>query len=116
MTNFQIFLNPPCLLANVNARILLMLNIVTPNSLTNDNGYSDLSEHIGISKICKFLSQEDTSKWAPGESQQTAIEAQCADKVADVGHVYVKYVDAKVHRPVSRRLLGDPSSDTPFLL
>ncbi|KAG1876458.1 hypothetical protein DFJ58DRAFT_754372 [Suillus subalutaceus] len=88
--------------SNVDARILLMLNIVTPD------GYSDLSEDMGISKACAFFGQEDTSKWAPGESQQTAIEAQRADKAADVGCVYVMYVDTEVHRPVSRRFLGDP--------
>ncbi|KAG1769554.1 hypothetical protein EV702DRAFT_1141204, partial [Suillus placidus] len=81
---------------NADARILLMLNIVTPNGLTDDDGYSDLSEDMGISKTCAFLGQEDTSKWALREhGQQTTIEAQHADEAAGVGRVYVKYVDVE---------------------
>jgi hypothetical protein len=86
-----------------------MVNIVTPNGLTDDDGYGDLSEDMGISNTCAFHSQEGMSKWAPGVPVlQTAIEAQCADKAAGVDCMYVKYVDAEVHRQVSRRLLGSP--------
>lgn len=101
---------------NADARILLMLNMVTPDDLTNDDEYGDLYEDVK-EECSKYGDVEDLriprpvkkdkSKWAPGEpGQQTAIEAQRADEAAGVGRVYVKYVDAEGAQTGLKALAG----------
>lgn len=101
---------------NADARILLMLNMVTPDDLTNDDEYGDLYEDVK-EECSKYGNVEDLriprpvkkdkSKWAPGEpGQQTAIEAQRADEAAGVGRVYVKYVDAEGAQTGLKALAG----------
>jgi splicing factor U2AF subunit len=90
--------------SNSDARILLMLNMVTPDDLTNDEEYGDLYDD--IKEECENFGQvedlriprpvkKDKSKWAPGESggQMAAADAARIDEAAGVGRVYVKYND-----------------------
>ncbi|OAX43940.1 hypothetical protein K503DRAFT_611116 [Rhizopogon vinicolor AM-OR11-026] len=101
---------------SADARILLMLNMVTPDDLTNDDEYGDLYEDVK-EECSKYGAVEDLriprpvkkdkSKWAPGEpGHQTAIEAQRADEAAGVGRVYVKYVDAEGAQTGLKALAG----------
>lgn len=86
------------------ARILLMLNMVTPDDLTDDQEYGDLYDDVkeecsnfGIVEDLRIPRpvKKDKSKWAPGEGgQQAAQDAVRADEAAGVGRVYVKYEDA----------------------
>jgi len=83
------------------ARILLMLNMVTADDLTDDQEYSDLFED--IKEECSNYGtvedlriprpvKKDKSKWAPGDvGQKSAVDAVRADEAAGVGRVYVKY-------------------------
>ncbi|KAF7356712.1 U2 snRNP auxiliary factor large subunit [Mycena venus] len=90
--------------SNSDARILLMLNMVTPDDLTNDDEYGDLYDD--VKEECENFGQvedlriprpvkKDKSKWAPGESggQIAAADAARIDEAAGVGRVYVKYTD-----------------------
>ncbi|KAJ8587317.1 hypothetical protein M405DRAFT_843260 [Rhizopogon salebrosus TDB-379] len=101
---------------SADARILLMLNMVTPDDLTNDDEYGDLYEDVK-EECSKYGAVEDLriprpvkkdkSKWAPGEpGHQTAIEAQRADEAAGVGRVYVKYADAEGAQTGLKALAG----------
>ncbi|KAJ6621357.1 hypothetical protein B0H10DRAFT_2163167 [Mycena sp. CBHHK59/15] len=86
------------------ARILLMLNMVTPDDLTNDDEYGDLYEDVkeecsnfGVVEDLRIPRpvKKDKSKWAPGDGgQMAAQDAIRADEAAGVGRVYVKYTDA----------------------
>lgn len=90
--------------SSVDARILLMLNMVTPDDLTDDQEYGDLYED--VKEECQNFGavedlriprpvKKDKSKWAPGEGgQQAAQDAIRADEAAGVGRVYVKYAEA----------------------
>ncbi|TFL02095.1 hypothetical protein BDV98DRAFT_604053 [Pterulicium gracile] len=83
--------------------ILLMLNMVTPEDLTDDQEYADLYED--IKEECGSFGpvldlriprpvKKDKSRWAPGESgQKVAQDAVRMDEAAGVGRVYVKYAD-----------------------
>jgi len=85
------------------ARILLMLNMVTPEDLIDDQEYSDIYEDI---KECSRygaiedlhipqLVKKDKTKFAAGETAfQSALNAQHTDKATGVGWVYVKFIDA----------------------
>lgn len=86
------------------ARILLMLNMVTTDDLTDDQEYADLYEDIkeecaGFGEVEDLRVprpvKKDRSRWAPGETggQQAAIDAARADEAAGVGRVYVKFKD-----------------------
>ncbi|KAJ7245108.1 hypothetical protein B0H12DRAFT_788593 [Mycena haematopus] len=90
--------------SNSDARILLMLNMVTPDDLTNDDEYGDLYDD--IKEECANFGQvedlriprpvkKDKSKWAPGESggQIATQDAARIDEASGVGRVYVKYAD-----------------------
>ncbi|KAJ7890668.1 hypothetical protein B0H14DRAFT_2690283 [Mycena olivaceomarginata] len=79
--------------SNSDARILLMLNMVTPDDLTNDEEYGDLYDD--IKEECENFGQvedlriprpvkKDKSKWAPGESggQMAAADAARIDEAA----------------------------------
>ncbi|KAJ7760448.1 hypothetical protein B0H16DRAFT_1532332 [Mycena metata] len=91
------------------ARILLMLNMVTPDDLTNDEEYGDLYED--VKEECANFGRvedlriprpvkKDKSKWAPGDGgQMAAQDAVRVDEAAGVGRVYVKYEEAaSAHR------------------
>ncbi|KAF8159687.1 hypothetical protein B0H34DRAFT_654826 [Crassisporium funariophilum] len=83
------------------ARILLMLNMVTPDDLNDDTDYGDLYED--VKEECGNYGEvedlriprpvkKDKSKWAPGEGGQIAAQdAVRLDEAAGVGRVYVKY-------------------------
>jgi len=84
------------------ARILLMLNMVTPEDLINDQEYEDLV--LDIRDECENFGRvvdlriprpvkKDKSKWAPGDGG-AAADAIRADEAAGVGRVYVKYEEA----------------------
>uniref|UniRef100_D8Q0G7 Splicing factor U2AF subunit n=1 Tax=Schizophyllum commune (strain H4-8 / FGSC 9210) TaxID=578458 RepID=D8Q0G7_SCHCM len=97
------------------ARVLLMLNMVTPDDLVDDDEYGDLLEDIK-EECSKFGPVEDLrvprpvkkeKKWAPGEGgREAAVEAQRADEAAGVGRVYVKFVDAKDAAVALKSLAG----------
>jgi splicing factor U2AF subunit len=121
------------------ARILLMLNMVTADDLTDDQEYSDLFEDIkeecsnyGIVEDLRIPRpvKKDKSKWAPGEvGQKSAVDAVRADEAAGVGRVYVKYdgIEGANHalkalagrsfagRSIIATLLSEDSQTTPPL-
>jgi splicing factor U2AF subunit len=86
------------------ARILLMLNMVTPDDLADDQEYGDLYEDVkeecsnfGLVEDLRIPRpvKKDKSKWAPGEGGlQAAQDAIRADEAAGVGRVYVKYIES----------------------
>lgn len=91
------------------ARILLMLNMVTPEDLVVDQDYEDIfldvkEECEGYGKILDLRIprpvKKDKSKWAPGEGH-SAMDAIRQDEAAGVGRVYVKFED---HEGASRAL------------
>lgn len=98
------------------ARILLMLNMVTPDDLTDDQEYGDLYEDIK-KKYSNYGPVEDLriprpvkkdkSKWAPGEvGQKSAADAVRADEAAGVGRVYVKYESSEGANHALKALAG----------
>ncbi|KAH8111019.1 hypothetical protein DFH11DRAFT_1616587 [Phellopilus nigrolimitatus] len=98
------------------ARILLMLNMVTPDDLTDDQEYADIYEDIkeecsGFGPVDDLRVprpvKKDKSRWAPGESgQQAALDAQRQDEAAGVGRVYVKFADADAAGRALKSLAG----------
>ncbi|KAK7030721.1 hypothetical protein R3P38DRAFT_2930144 [Favolaschia claudopus] len=98
------------------ARILLMLNMVTPEDLMQDDDYGDLYDD--VKEECQNFGQvEDLriprpvkkeKKWAPGEAggQMAAQDAQRIDEAAGVGRVYVKYVDSESANRALKGLAG----------
>ena len=103
-------------LSGEDSRILLMLNMVTPDDLVDDNEYGDLFED--IKEECENYGRvedlriprpvkKDKSRWAPGESgQQSAMESQRMDEAAGVGRVYVKYYDPEAAAAALKALAG----------
>lgn len=84
---------------SVEARVLLMLNMVTPDDLITDQDYAEILEDIR-DECSNYGAVEDLriprpsqatreKKWGP-----EAQAAREADEAAGVGRVYVKYVDA----------------------
>ncbi|KDR65723.1 hypothetical protein GALMADRAFT_232885 [Galerina marginata CBS 339.88] len=82
------------------ARILLMLNMVTTDDLVDDTDYGDLYEDVkeecsnyGLVEDLRIPRpvKKDKSKW--GETGITAQDAARLDEAAGVGRVYVKYSD-----------------------
>uniref|UniRef100_A0A0W0G9W3 Splicing factor U2AF subunit n=1 Tax=Moniliophthora roreri TaxID=221103 RepID=A0A0W0G9W3_MONRR len=96
------------------ARILLMLNMVTPDDLVDDEEYGDLYED--VKEECSgFGKLEDLriprpikkdKKWAPGDSGMDPQAAARADEAAGVGRVYVKYVDGESAAKALKSLAG----------
>lgn len=98
------------------ARILLMLNMVVADDLTDDQEYGDLYED--VKEECSSYGRvedlriprpvkKDKSKWAPGEGgQQAAMDAVRADEAAGVGRVYVKYEDTNSANAALNALAG----------
>lgn len=121
------------------ARILLMLNMVTPDDLVDDQEYSEIFDD--VKEECEGFGpvedlriprpvKKDKSRWAPGESgQQSAMDAQRMDEAAGVGRVYVKFYDPHsaagalkalagrsfAGRSIIATLLDDNSQTTPPL-
>jgi splicing factor U2AF 65 kDa subunit len=96
------------------ARILLMLNMVTPDDLLDDQEYSDLYED--VKEECSNFGpvedlriprpiKKDKSKWGEG-AHQSAQDAIRADEAAGVGRVYVKFVDAASASTALKNLAG----------
>jgi splicing factor U2AF 65 kDa subunit len=95
------------------ARILLMLNMVTPEDLIDDDEYGDLFED--VKEECGKYGQvedlriprpvkKDKGKW--GDTQLSAAESQRADEAAGVGRVYVKYKDMEGANAAMNSLAG----------
>ena len=121
------------------ARILLMLNMVTPEDLSNDQEYEDIVAD--VKEECEGFGpvedirvprpvKKDKSKWAPGEGgAQAAADAVRADEAAGVGRVYVKFYNGDsaakalnalagrsfAGRSIIATLLSDDSQTTPPL-
>lgn len=82
------------------ARILLMLNMITPEDLVDDGEYGEIYEDVK-EECSKFGPVEDLriprpvkkdkTKW--GDSGMSAQDVQRLDEAAGVGRVYVKFVD-----------------------
>lgn len=121
----------------VDARILLMLNMVTPEDLVDDQEYGELYEDIK-DECSNYGAVEDLRiprpmkrekpKW--GESGQiTTQNAAQVDESSGVGRVYVKYVDGEgaakalkalagrsfAGRSIIATVLGDDSQTSPPL-
>ncbi|KAF9466058.1 hypothetical protein BDZ94DRAFT_1306449 [Collybia nuda] len=120
-------------------RILLMLNMVTADDLTDDQEYGDLYEDVkeecsnfGIVEDLRIPRpvKKDKSKWAPGEGgHQAAQDAVRVDEASGVGRVYVKYANAEnataalnslagrsfAGRSIIATLLSEDSQTTPPL-
>ncbi|KAF8892089.1 hypothetical protein BD779DRAFT_1610269 [Infundibulicybe gibba] len=102
--------------STTDTRILLMLNMVTADDLTDDQEYGDLYED--VKEECSNFGtvedlriprpvKKDKSKWAPGEGgQQAAQDAVRVDEAAGVGRVYVKYADATCAKAALNSLAG----------
>ncbi|KAL4242435.1 Splicing factor U2AF subunit [Abortiporus biennis] len=96
------------------ARILLMLNMVVPEELNDDQEYADIYEDVKeeCSKYGEVLDlriprpvKKDKTKW--GESGvDNAIAAQRADEAAGVGRVYVKFVHPDSAKAALKALAG----------
>ena len=88
-------------LSQTSARILLMLNMVTPDDLVDDDEYEEIFED--VKEECQNFGEvedlkiprpvkKDKSRWAPGEAgQQAQMDAVRIDEAAGVGRVYVKF-------------------------
>ncbi|KAG5219906.1 Splicing factor U2AF [Salix suchowensis] len=95
------------------ARILLMLNMVTSDDLIDDSEYGDLYEDVK-EECSKFGPVEDLriprpikrdkSKW--GGEGLNPQDATRADEAAGVGRVYVKYYDAESANKGLKSLAG----------
>jgi splicing factor U2AF subunit len=98
---------------------MLMLNMVTPDELVNDQDYQEILEDIN-DECSKYGEVEGVrvprpvkrdSKWMPGESAAAAKQAaQKADEEAGVGRVYVLFKDlegvTKALRAIAGRQFG----------
>ena len=87
----------------MDARILLMLNMVTPEDLIDDQEYGDIYEDVK-EESSRYGAVEDIhiprpikkdkTKFASGDTAfQSALDAQRADEAAGVGRVYIKFVN-----------------------
>jgi splicing factor U2AF 65 kDa subunit len=97
-------------------RILLMLNMVTPDDLVNDDEYQEILED--IQSECSAFGEiedvrvprpvkKDKSKWGPGDpGAMNAADAAKADEAAGVGRVYVKFSDSDSATAALRSLAG----------
>ena len=98
------------------ARILLMLNMVTPEDLVDDQEYGDIYED--FKEECSRYGavedlriprpvKKDKTKFTAGETGfQSALDAQRTDEAAGVGRVYVKFIDALDAQAALKALAG----------
>ncbi|KAI0821549.1 hypothetical protein BC629DRAFT_1461875 [Irpex lacteus] len=95
------------------ANILLMLNMVVPEDLQDDQEYADIYED--IKEECGNYGavadlriprpvKRDKGKW--GEAGLDAMSAQRIDEAAGVGRVYVKYTDPESAKMALKALAG----------
>ena len=104
-------------LSQTSARILLMLNMVTPDDLVDDQEYEEI--FLDVKEECENFGsiedlriprpiKKDKSRWAPGEAvgQQSQAEAHRQDEAAGVGRVYVKFHDADAAANALKSLAG----------
>ncbi|KAG5647819.1 hypothetical protein DXG03_007742 [Asterophora parasitica] len=102
--------------STADARILLMLNMVTTDDLVDDAEYGDLYEDVK-EECANFGAVEDLriprpvkkdkSKWAPGDGgHMAAQDAARVDEAAGVGRVYVKYADSQSASTAMKSLAG----------
>src|SRR5262249_19558454 len=114
------------------SRILLMLNMVTPEDLLEDDEYGDLHDDVKM-ECSKYGDLEDLRIPRPVKKDKTssmsAQDAQRIDEAAGVGRVYVKYINSKsasaalnalagrsfAGRSIIATLLSDDSQTTPPL-
>ena len=100
---------------STDARILLMLNMVTPDDLTEDGEYGDLYED--IKEECSRFGpvedlriprpvKKDKSKWGEGAGHQAVQDAIRQDEASGVGRVYVKFVDSSSAATALKNLAG----------
>ncbi|TFK51760.1 hypothetical protein OE88DRAFT_1712269 [Heliocybe sulcata] len=96
------------------ARILLMLNMVTAEDLVDDQEYSDIYED--VKEECSRYGEvedlriprpvkKDKSKWGEGGAQ-AALDYQRQDEAAGVGRVYVKYLSGDSANNALKALAG----------
>ena len=100
----------------MDARILLMLNMVTPEDLVDDQEYGDIYEDVkeessryGAIEDLRIPRpiKKDKTKFAYGDTAfQSALDAQRADEAAGVGRVYVKFVNAQDAQSALKALAG----------
>lgn len=94
-------------------RILLMLNMVTPEDLVDDREYEDVYEDVkeecskfGVVedlRIPRPVKKDKTKMWAPGENIQ---DSSRIDEASGVGRVYVKYSSADSATKAMKSLAG----------
>ncbi|KIK12549.1 hypothetical protein PISMIDRAFT_434333 [Pisolithus microcarpus 441] len=102
--------------STADARILLMLNMVVPEDLMDDQEYGDIYEDVkdecskyGVVEDLRIPRpvKKDKMKPPPGElGFQTALDAQRADEAAGVGRVYVKFTRADEAQAGLKALAG----------
>ena len=100
----------------MDARILLVLNMVTPEDLVDDQEYGDIYEDVkeessryGAVEDLRIPRpiKKDKTKFASGDTAfQSALDAQRADEAAGVGRVYVKFVNAQDAQSALKALAG----------
>lgn len=118
--HFQAEIPRPIMPAGENtaeARILLMLNMVTPEDLMDDRDFGELYDDI-MDECSRFGKVDDLriprpvkkdkgNKWAPGEPGGiSAQDASRIDEAAGVGRVYVKYSDPAKAQVALKALAG----------
>ncbi|PCH44197.1 hypothetical protein WOLCODRAFT_90700 [Wolfiporia cocos MD-104 SS10] len=96
------------------ARILLMLNMIVPEDLVDDQEYADVYEdikeecsrygHVADLRIPRPV-KRDKGKWGEG-GHESAIAAQRMDEAAGVGRVYVKYSEGRSAAQALKALAG----------
>ncbi|KLO17970.1 hypothetical protein SCHPADRAFT_141264 [Schizopora paradoxa] len=100
--------------SETDARILLMLNMVTTDDLVDDQEYEEIYED--IKEECASHGpiedlriprpvKKDKARWGEG-GQQAAMDAMRADEAAGVGRVYVKFNDAESAARAMKSLAG----------
>src|ERR1700733_9208722 len=83
---------------SVEARVLLMLNMVTPDDLISDQDYNEIVEDIR-DECSGYGTVEDLRVPRPSQSSREkkwgpeAQAAREADEAAGVGRVYIKFTD-----------------------
>jgi splicing factor U2AF subunit len=100
---------------DIGSRILMMLNMVAPEDLTDDTEYGDILEDVR-DECGKFgpvadlrvprPARRDRAKWGEQASQLSAADAQRMDEAAGVGRVYVKFEDPYSAQAALQALAG----------
>ena len=96
---------------NDEARILLMLNMVVPEELGDDQEYQDIYEDIkeecgGYGEVLDLRIPRPTKKDRKWGDSGSIREAQMIDEANGVGRVYVKYVEPQAAQAALKSLAG----------